>query len=275
MNKLSTHLKNFTVKQLKAEILKVKRNFNTSKLNRAQVETVILLNPQYFSHLLNKKGDKKQRKKKSDKLDDLILNFTRPANKTNGIEKKYQQLVFDLFKKKQKKNKNNKLDDPILNFTRPTNKTNGIDKKYQQLAFDLFKKKQPKKNLSALWDEGKTKVETIKLTPEVLQQFYNQNQSSSPKPVKKQTRKIYPPSLTKTLYVKIMLDELNKKARSDIVLQEAPYLKTNIYKINKEYVIKDNVSNEQLMPKTNRRKTVEDFLNTLEYNTKFPKYVEI
>ena len=137
------------------------------------------------------------------------------------------------------------------------------------------KKKQPKKNLSSLWDEGKTKVETIKLTPEVLQQFYNQNQSSSsPKPVKKQTRKIYPPSLSKTLYYKIMLDELDKKARkSDIVIQKTPWLKTNIYKINKEYVIRDNVTNEQLMPKTKNRKKVEEFMDTLQYvrNTKIKK----
>ena len=70
-----------------------------------------------------------------------------------------------------------------------------------------------------------------------------------------------------------MLDELDKKARkSDIVVQQAPWLKTNIYKINKEYVIRDNVTNEQLMPKTDKRKKVEDFLNTLEYSKKFPKY---
>ena len=48
-------------------------------------------------------------KKKNNKLDDLILNFTRTANKTNG----YQQLVFDLFKKKQpKSNKKVKMKNP-------------------------------------------------------------------------------------------------------------------------------------------------------------------
>ena len=98
VNILSTHLKNFTVKQLKAEILKVKKNFNTSKLNRAQVETIILMNPQHFSNLLNKKGDKKQRK-----LDDLILNFKKPANKTNGIEKNISNLHYGM-KEKQRLN---------------------------------------------------------------------------------------------------------------------------------------------------------------------------
>lgn len=57
---LQNHVKNFTVKYLKQEVLKVKRLFAVSKLKRADVERVILANPLHFQHLLRKEGTKKQ-----------------------------------------------------------------------------------------------------------------------------------------------------------------------------------------------------------------------
>ena len=53
-NELKMHLKNFTVKELKKEVINVKKGFQVSKLRRADVENVILKNHQYFLHLLKK-----------------------------------------------------------------------------------------------------------------------------------------------------------------------------------------------------------------------------
>lgn len=64
---LRIKIKKFTVKELKKEILKVKKDFQVSKLKRAHVETVILNNPWYFKHLLNKIGGKKTTKKAKPK----------------------------------------------------------------------------------------------------------------------------------------------------------------------------------------------------------------
>ena len=58
MNKLKTHLKKFTVKELKKEVMKVKKQFQVSKLRRDDVERVILLYHRDFLHLL--KGKKKE-----------------------------------------------------------------------------------------------------------------------------------------------------------------------------------------------------------------------
>ena len=41
-NLLRNHLKNFTVKELKQEVVKVKKEFQVSKLKHAEVEAVIL-----------------------------------------------------------------------------------------------------------------------------------------------------------------------------------------------------------------------------------------
>ena len=57
---LQIHLKNFTVKELRQEVLNVKRDFAVSQLKRADVERVILANPLHFQHLLRKEGTKKQ-----------------------------------------------------------------------------------------------------------------------------------------------------------------------------------------------------------------------
>ena len=56
---LKNHLKNFTVKELKKEVIAVKKGFQVSKLRRADVENVILKNHQHFLHLLKKKKVKK------------------------------------------------------------------------------------------------------------------------------------------------------------------------------------------------------------------------
>ena len=39
---LKNHLKNFTVKELKKEVIAVKKDFQVSKLRRADIEKVIL-----------------------------------------------------------------------------------------------------------------------------------------------------------------------------------------------------------------------------------------
>ena len=60
---LRNHLKNFTVKELKKEVVAVKKGFQVSKLRRAQVEAVILSYPSLFKHLLNKNPKIKKIKK--------------------------------------------------------------------------------------------------------------------------------------------------------------------------------------------------------------------
>lgn len=61
-NALKNHLKNFTVKELKQEVIKVKKDFQVSKLKRAQVEAVILKNHYLFEHLLKNKLLRKPKK---------------------------------------------------------------------------------------------------------------------------------------------------------------------------------------------------------------------
>jgi len=66
--------------------------------------------------------------------------------------------------------------------------------------------------------------------------------------------------------VKKTLDDLNKLARSNnMAFIDAPKINASVYKLNKEYVVRDINTNEQILPKTKARKTVENFLNTLEY----------
>ena len=61
INQLKNHLKNFTVKELKKEVLNIKKGFQVSKLKRAEVEKVILKNHQHYIHLLKKKqGEENQ-----------------------------------------------------------------------------------------------------------------------------------------------------------------------------------------------------------------------
>ena len=75
---LKNHLKNFTVKELKKEVIKVKKGFQVSKLKRADVENVILKNHQHFLHLLKKNKVKKPKQTAKDnntnkqKINELI-----------------------------------------------------------------------------------------------------------------------------------------------------------------------------------------------------------
>ena len=64
MEQLKNHLKNFIVKELK-EVIAVKKGFQVSKLKRADLENVILLNHTLFRHLLNKKKAKPLTKTKA------------------------------------------------------------------------------------------------------------------------------------------------------------------------------------------------------------------
>jgi len=58
-DQLKNHLKNFTVKELKKEVINVKKGFQVSKLKRVDVENVILKNHLLFQHLLKKNKVKK------------------------------------------------------------------------------------------------------------------------------------------------------------------------------------------------------------------------
>ena len=58
-DQLKNHLKNFTVKELKKEVMNVKKGFQVSKLKRVDLEDVILKNHQHFLHLLKKNKVKK------------------------------------------------------------------------------------------------------------------------------------------------------------------------------------------------------------------------
>ena len=75
---LKNHLKNFTVKELKKEVINVKKGFQVSKLRRADAEKVILKNHQHFLHLLKKNKVKKPKQTVKDnntnkqKINELI-----------------------------------------------------------------------------------------------------------------------------------------------------------------------------------------------------------
>ena len=62
-SKLKEHLKKFTVKELKAEVLKVKKGFQVSKLKRDEVINIIIENPWHFFHLVAKKKNVKSKRK--------------------------------------------------------------------------------------------------------------------------------------------------------------------------------------------------------------------
>jgi hypothetical protein len=61
-------LKGITVKQLKQEVMKVKRGFQVSKLKRVDVENVILNNQELFNHLLTIDVPKKEKVVKNKKI---------------------------------------------------------------------------------------------------------------------------------------------------------------------------------------------------------------
>ena len=82
---LKNHLKNFTVKELKKEVINVKKGFQVSKLRRVDVENVILKNHQHFLHLLKKNKVKKTKQtvKKSKPLEKK----PKPTAKDNNTNK--------------------------------------------------------------------------------------------------------------------------------------------------------------------------------------------
>ena len=74
---LQIHLKNFTVKELRQEVLNVKRDFAVSQLKRADVERVILANSMFSSTCFGKKKQKNEpllrKKQLSPPLHQLLL----------------------------------------------------------------------------------------------------------------------------------------------------------------------------------------------------------
>ena len=82
-NKLKNHLKNFTVKDLKKEVINVKKGFQVSKLRRVDVENVILKNHLLFQHLLKTNKVKKTKpsiKKPNSTVKDINKNKEQQIN---------------------------------------------------------------------------------------------------------------------------------------------------------------------------------------------------
>ena len=99
---LKNHLKNFTVKELKKEVIAVKKGFQVSKLRRADVENVILKNHQHFLHLLKKNKVKKAKpltkvkKAKPNKLQyDALIKRLNDNDKINIRVKEYITQILD------------------------------------------------------------------------------------------------------------------------------------------------------------------------------------
>ena len=92
---LKNHLKNFTVKELKKEVINVKKGFQVSKLRRADVEKVILKNHQHFLHLLKKNKVKKTKQtvKKSKPLEKK----PKPTAKDNNTNKQQIDMSVKLY----------------------------------------------------------------------------------------------------------------------------------------------------------------------------------
>ena len=83
---LKNHLKNVTVKELKKEVINVKKGFQVSKLKRVDVENVILKNHQHFLHLLKKNKVKKTKQtvKKSKPLEKSLNQLQKTITLTNN-----------------------------------------------------------------------------------------------------------------------------------------------------------------------------------------------
>ena len=92
---LKNHLKNFTVKELKKEVINVKKGFQVSKLKRVDVENVILKNHQHFLHLLKKNKVKKTKQtvKKSKPLEKK----PKPTAKDNNTNKQQIDMSVKLY----------------------------------------------------------------------------------------------------------------------------------------------------------------------------------
>ena len=92
---LKNHLKNVTVKELKKEVINVKKGFQVSKLKRVDVENVILKNHQHFLHLLKKNKVKKTKQtvKKSKPLEKK----PKPTAKDNNTNKQQIDMSVKLY----------------------------------------------------------------------------------------------------------------------------------------------------------------------------------
>ena len=92
---LKNHLKNFTVKELKKEVINVKKGFQVSKLKHVDVENVILKNHQHFLHLLKKNKVKKTKQtvKKSKPLEKK----PKPTAKDNNTNKQQIDMSVKLY----------------------------------------------------------------------------------------------------------------------------------------------------------------------------------
>ena len=112
-NELKTHLKKFTVKELKKEVMKVKKQFQVSKLKREDVERVILLYHQDFLHLL--KIDKKKKSSMKKINTNKQLNKKKKSSVKNINTNKQQDYIIiyitDLL---------NKLDERAVGTHTPT-----------------------------------------------------------------------------------------------------------------------------------------------------------
>lgn len=102
-NQLKNHLKNFTVKELKKEVIDVKKGFQVSKLKRAEVENVILKNPQHFLHLLKKNRVKKTKPTPVKKTKPIVKDIT---NKQQYNTSKYNKSQYDMLMKQLNKKTN-------------------------------------------------------------------------------------------------------------------------------------------------------------------------
>ena len=122
---LKNHLKNFTVKELKKEVIAVKKGFQVSKLRRADVENVILKNHQYFLHLL--------KKNKVNKAKPLTkVNKSKPLTKVNMAKPNKQQ--FDALIKRL--NDNDKINIRVKEYI--TQILNTLDEKAVGKRYELI-----------------------------------------------------------------------------------------------------------------------------------------
>jgi len=97
-DQLKNHLKNFTVKELKKEVINVKKGFQVSKLKRVDVENVILKNHLLFQHLLKKNKVKKT--KPTVKKSNPSEKKPKPSVKnTNTGKKQLDKQLDDISKK--------------------------------------------------------------------------------------------------------------------------------------------------------------------------------
>ena len=105
INELKTHLKKFTVKELKKEVMKVKKQFQVFKLKRVDVERVILLYHHNFLHLL--KIDKKKKptvkkintNKKQNKMKQPSVKNINTDKQQDYVTKYYTNLLNQLDEK--------------------------------------------------------------------------------------------------------------------------------------------------------------------------------